>query len=53
MKLMGHRSITVSQKYVDPPESVELAFERLQNLNNKAQKSETHIRKKRGAARVK
>jgi integrase len=34
MKLMGHSSVTVSQRYVHPsPEAVELAFERLTNLN--------------------
>jgi integrase len=34
MKLMGHSSVTVSQRYVHPsPESVERAFERMQNLN--------------------
>jgi hypothetical protein len=30
MKLMGHSSVTVSQRYVHPsPETIELAFERL------------------------
>ena len=34
MKLMGHSSVTVSQRYVHPsPEAVELAFERLTVLN--------------------
>jgi len=34
MKLMGHSSVTVSQRYVHPsPESVERAFERMQTLN--------------------
>jgi integrase len=38
MKLAGHSSVTVSQRYVHPtPESCELAFERLEALNNKAQ----------------
>ncbi len=37
MKLAGHSSITVSQRYVHPsPESVELAFDRLETLNRKA-----------------
>ena len=37
MKLMGHSTITVSQRYVHPsPESVERAFERLQTLNLEA-----------------
>jgi hypothetical protein len=35
MKLMGHSSVTVSQRYVHPsPESVERAFERMQTLNS-------------------
>lgn len=39
MKLMGHSSITVSQKYVHPsPESIELAYERLQTLNKLGRK---------------
>lgn len=34
MKLMGHSSVTVSQRYVHPsPESVELAFSRMATLN--------------------
>ena len=34
MKLMGHSSVTVSQKYAHPmPEAVELAFGRLRQLN--------------------
>jgi integrase len=34
MKLAGHSSVTVSQRYVHPtPESCELAFERLEALN--------------------
>jgi integrase len=38
MKLAGHSSVIVSQRYVHPtPESCELAFERLEALNNKAQ----------------
>ena len=33
-RLMGHSSVTVSQRYVHPtPESLERAFERLQVLN--------------------
>jgi integrase len=36
MKLMGHSTITISQRYVHPsPEAVELAFERLTALNLK------------------
>jgi integrase len=34
MKLMGHSSITISQRYVHPsPESLERAIERFENLN--------------------
>jgi integrase len=34
MRLMGHSTVTVSQRYVHPsPESVELAYARLTNLN--------------------
>ena len=34
MRLMGHSTVTVSQKYVHPsPESVERAYERLTSLN--------------------
>jgi site-specific recombinase XerD len=34
MKLMGHSTVTASQRYVHPsPEAVELAFERLTALN--------------------
>lgn len=34
MRIMGHSSVTVSQKYVHPtPESLERAFERLDKLN--------------------
>jgi integrase len=36
MKLAGHSSVTVSQRYVHPtPESCELAFERLEALNGR------------------
>jgi hypothetical protein len=34
---MGHSTVTVSQKYVHPtPATMELAFERLEALNQKA-----------------
>jgi len=34
MRLMGHSSVTVSQRYVHPsPKAVELAYERLMSLN--------------------
>jgi hypothetical protein len=36
MKLMGHSTITVSQRYVHPsPESIELAVTRLEALNER------------------
>lgn len=36
MRLMGHSTVTVSQRYVHPsPEAVELAYERLTALNLK------------------
>ena len=39
MRIAGHSSVTISQRYVHPtPESLERAFERLENLN--AQKFE-------------
>jgi integrase len=39
MKLMGHSSVTVSQRYVHPsPESVERAFDRLETLNSEAER---------------
>lgn len=37
MRIAGHSSVTVSQRYVHPsPESLERAFERLEALNEKA-----------------
>jgi len=37
MRVMGHSTVTVSQKYVHPtPETVERAFERLEAMNQKA-----------------
>ena len=39
MRLMGHSSVTVSQRYVHPtPEALETAVERLESLNQKATK---------------
>jgi integrase len=38
MRLMGHSSVTISQRYVHPtPEALERAVERLETLNAKAQ----------------
>jgi integrase len=40
MRLMGHSSVTVSQRYVHPtPETLERAVEKLQAMNTKAAKS--------------
>jgi hypothetical protein len=37
MRLAGHSSITISQRYVHPTgETIELAFDRLEKLNQKA-----------------
>ena len=37
MRIMGHSTVTVSQKYVHPaPEAMERAFERLEALNQKS-----------------
>ena len=36
-RLMGHSSVSVSQRYVHPsPEALERAFERLEAMNDKA-----------------
>jgi integrase len=45
MKIAGHSSITVSQRYVHPsPESLERAFERLESLNaNAGRRSEAML----------
>jgi hypothetical protein len=41
MRLMGHSSVTVSQKYVHPsPETMERAVERLQAMNQGHQATE-------------
>jgi integrase len=40
MRLMGHSSVTVSQRYVHPtPEALERAVERLEGLNQRAAES--------------
>jgi integrase len=40
MRLMGHSSVTISQRYVHPsPEALEMAVERLESLNQKATNS--------------
>lgn len=37
MRLMGHSSVTISQRYVHPsPEALEMAVERLESLNQRA-----------------
>jgi integrase len=60
MRLMGHSSVTVSQKYVHPtPETMERAVERLEALNRSEREKETSrvatilaTVKKAGAGRV-
>jgi integrase len=45
MRIAGHSSVTVSQKYVHPtPETVERAFDRLETLNAQAGKQKFDIR---------
>jgi hypothetical protein len=49
MKIAGHSSVTVSQRYVHPtPEGLERAFERLEAL--KATKSEEAVLEAKGEA---
>ncbi len=44
MRLMGHSSVTVSQKYVHPtPESVELAIDRLEKWNAEKREGGTKV----------
>lgn len=39
MRIMGHSGVTISQRYVHPsPESLELAFERLDEINQRRRK---------------
>jgi hypothetical protein len=38
MKIAGHSTVAISQRYVHPtPETVEAAFERLENMNKRAE----------------
>jgi integrase len=55
MKIAGHSSVTVSQRYVHPtPEGMERAFERLQNLNAvKYEQAEAELKAEAAAAGVK
>ena len=40
MKLAGHSNVTISQRYEHPTgETVQLVFDRLENLNQKALKA--------------
>jgi integrase len=49
MRVAGHSSVTVSQKYVHPsPESIERAFERLETMNTKAQAALPAMTEERG-----
>jgi hypothetical protein len=44
MKLMGHSSVTVPQRYVHPsPESVERAFDRFEALNANVEKQAKEV----------
>jgi integrase len=53
MRLMGHSSVTVSQRYVHPtPETLERAVEKLQAMNTKAAKSLSDGSKRRLPATV-
>ena len=54
MKIAGHSSVTVSQRYVHPtPEGMERAFERLENLNRaKFQEAEAEAKEAVGGSRV-
>ena len=39
MRIAGHSTVTVSQRYMHPsPESLERAFERLENMNQQAKR---------------
>jgi hypothetical protein len=52
MRIAGHSSVTVSQRYVHPtPEGMESAFERLEELNAaKFREAETEVRAEAVAA---
>ena len=54
MKIAGHGSVTVSQRYVHPtPEGMERAFERLQELNaTKAEEAMVEEAKVKAAGEV-
>jgi integrase len=53
MRLMGHSSVTVSQRYVHPtPEALERAVERLEGLNQQATNSLPETPKRQLAATV-
>ncbi len=53
MRLMGHSTITVSQKYVQPtPEALERAFERLEGYNRRAAKALPGGQKRRLATTI-
>jgi integrase len=46
MRVAGHSTVVVSQRYIHPsPESVERAFERLEDLNGKGSKAAEDARK--------
>jgi integrase len=53
MRLMGHSSVTVSQRYVHPtPEALEWAVERLEGLNQRTTNSLPDVPKRQLVARI-
>ncbi|MCZ6625027.1 MAG: tyrosine-type recombinase/integrase, partial [Deltaproteobacteria bacterium] len=53
MRIAGHSSVTVSQRYVHPtPETMERAFQRLEALNEKAAEKLTEGQKRRAPATI-
>jgi hypothetical protein len=51
MRIAGHSSVTISQRYVHPtPEGLERAFERLEDLNAaKFEKAQAEVKAERAA----
>ena len=53
MRIAGHSSVTVSQRYVHPtPETLERAFQRLEALNQKAAEKLSEGQKRRAPATI-
>jgi hypothetical protein len=43
MRVAGHSSVTISQRYIHPsPEAVERAFDKLESLNKRASETAVH-----------